>query len=144
MGTQLTCPGCNATITVPEETAAATVVSISAGDPPTLRGYLATTAQRTSRLAIASLVCSRLSFVTCIGWLPGIICGHMAKSRIRRNPALTGDVIQSSTYIKGYGLKLQFDQAINRTMAGRIYLCSPGEAKSYVAGAFKVRLPSQK
>jgi hypothetical protein len=327
VGTRLACPSCNATITVPEETEGATAVPIPAGDPPTLPGCLATTAQRTSRLAIASLVCSLLSFVTCIGWLPGIICGHMARSRIRRNPALKGnglataglvigyvilvlgagtagvrvwsvskavkhgfenvrhdlattnfiikqtqpaavssdnqpvepvepeavvtnsqpaepvnpepvvinhppmeagksgwtadiskisfpyhrvsgklhgsdftfrtasfrngdfkitsenglvldiyrldesvesqhyeihsfdsantnprvrmtwnegDVIQSSTYIKGYDLKLQMDQATNRTMSGRIYLCFPDASKSYVAGTFKVRLPTQK
>jgi hypothetical protein len=55
-----------------------------------------------------------------------------------------GDVVQSSTYIKGYGMELQFDQAINRTISGRIYLCLPDASKSYVAGTFKVRLPKQK
>jgi ribosomal protein S27E len=307
-GTQIACPSCKATIAVPNETAG-------------------TAAQRTSRLAIASLVCSLSSFVTCIGWLPGIICGHMAKSRIRRNPSLKGnglatagliigylililgtgtaavrvwsfsnamkhgfenakhdlatnnfivtqthptavsndnqqvepvesetvitnnqpvepvkpepvvannqqtefpksdwtsdiskmsfpdqpvsgklhgsdftlktvsfrngdlklsdgngmlldvyrldkdiegqryeikstdndntnphikitwnegDVAQASTFNKGYGMKLQFDQAINRTISGRIYLCLPDASKSYVAGTFKVRLPKQK
>ena len=307
-GTQIACPACKATVIVPKETAG-------------------TAAQRTSRLAIASLICSLLSFVTCIGWLPGIICGHMAKSRICRNPSLKGnglatagliigylflilgvctiavhvwtfsnavkhgfenakhdlttnnfvitqahpttvsndneqaepvetepvvtnsqqpeqakpepvvinnqqiepaksgwtsdiskasfpdhpvsgklhgsdftlrtvsfrngdlkmtsengmlldvfrldesvesqryeihfidsyntnphvkmtwnegDVVQSSTYIKGYGMKLQFDQAINRTISGRIYLCLPDNSKSYVAGTFKVKLPKQK
>ena len=305
VGTQIACPACKAAVIVPKETAA----------------------QRTSGLAIASLVCSLSSFVTCIGWLPGIICGHMAKSRIRRNPSLKGnglatagliigylilvlgvgavgvrvwsfskavkhgfenakhdlatnnfvvtqthpttvsndnqqvepaepeavvtnnqpvelvkpepvvinnqqtepaksgwtsdiskasfpdqpvsgklhgsdftlktasfrngdlklsdgngmlldvyrldkdiegqryeihsidtdstnphikmtwnegDVVQTSTYIKGYGMKLQFDQAINRTISGRIYLCLPDNSKSYVAGTFKVRLPKQK
>jgi DNA-directed RNA polymerase subunit RPC12/RpoP/cbb3-type cytochrome oxidase subunit 3 len=308
VGTQIACPACKATVIVPKETAG-------------------TAAQRTSKLAIASLVCSLLSLVTCIGWLPGIICGHMAKSRIRRNPSLKGnglataglaigylflilgvciiavhvwtfskamkhgfenakhdlatnnfvitqthpttvsndneqaepvepetvvtnsqqpepakpepvvinnqqiepaksgwasdvskisfpdhpvsgrlhgsdftlktvsfrngdlkitsengmlldvfrldesvegqryeihsidndstnphikmtwnegDVVQTSTYIKGYGMKLQFDQAINRTISGRIYLCLPDDSKSYVAGTFKVRLPKQK
>jgi hypothetical protein len=308
VGTQIACPTCKATVIAPKETAG-------------------TTAQRTSGLAIASLVCSLSSLVTCVGWIPGIICGHMAKSRIRRNPSLKGsglatagliigyliliigvgtaavhvwsfskavkhgfenakhdlatnnfvvtqtqpttvsndnqqvepaepetvvtnsqqpepvkpepvvinnqqmesaksdwtsdirkmsfpdqpvsgklhggdftlktvlfrngdlkmssgngmlldvfrldesvegqryeihsidsyntnphikmtwnegDVVQSSTYIKGYGMKLQFDQAINRTISGRIYLCLPDASKSYVAGTFKVRLPKQK
>ena len=39
---------------------------------------------KTSGLAIASLVSSLSSLVTCVGWLPGIICGHLAKARIRR------------------------------------------------------------
>jgi len=55
-----------------------------------------------------------------------------------------GDVVQTSTYNKGYGMKLQFDQAINRTVSGKIYLCLPDDSKSCVAGTFKVRLPKQK
>jgi hypothetical protein len=55
-----------------------------------------------------------------------------------------GDVVQTSTFSKGYGLKLQFDQAINRTISGKIYLCLPDASKSYVAGTFKLRLPKQK
>jgi hypothetical protein len=285
-GKQMACPGCQATITVPSE--------------------------RTSRLAIASLVCSLASLVICVGWLPGIICGHLAKSRIRRDPSLKGaglaragltigylilmleagaatvwiwsfsaavkhgienvqndlatnnlivtqtqsttvsnasqpvepvkpepvaahnqqmepatsgwtsdiskvsfpghpasgklhgidftlktasfrngdlkisstngmqlDVfrlgasieghsyeiqpddagsanphirmtwneggaIQTATFNKGYGMKLQFDQAKNRTVSGKIYLCIPDDSKSVVAGTFEVRLPKPK
>jgi len=101
-GRQFACPGCNATITVPNETHGASDDSIPAGNPPTLRGQVATTAQRNSRLAVASLVCSLLSFVTCIGWLPGIICGHMAKARIRRNPALKGNGLATAGLVIGY------------------------------------------
>jgi len=81
-GMQITCPLCNTTITVPKETTAIT--------------------QRTSGLAIASLVCSLSSLVTCIGWLPGIICGHMAKSRIRRNPLLKGTGLATAGLVIGY------------------------------------------
>ena len=308
VGTQIACPGCNATIAVPKETAGTGDVSTRTGLPPALPGHLATTAQRTSGLAIASLVCSLSSLITCVGWLPGIICGHMAKSRIRRDPSLKGsglataglfigylililglatvvvyvwsfskalkhgyenarqelatnniivtqtqsttvsndnqpvepvkpepvatgnqpiepaqpgwtsdinkmsfpdhpvsgklhgidftlktalfrngdlklssangmwldifrlgdsiegqsyeiqavdsdntnphvkmtwnegDVVQTSTFSKGYGMKLQFDQAVNRTVVGKIYLCFPDDSKSCVAGTFKVRL----
>ena len=82
VGTQIACPACNATITVPKETAG--------------------TAQRTSGLAIASFVCSLSSFITCIGWLPGIICGHMARSRIRRNPSLKGSGLATAGLVIGY------------------------------------------
>jgi len=82
VGTQIACPNCNATITVPKETAG--------------------TAQRTSGLAIASLVCSLSSFVTCVGWLPGIICGHLAKSRLRRNPSLKGSGLATAGLVIGY------------------------------------------
>jgi DNA-directed RNA polymerase subunit RPC12/RpoP len=82
VGTQIACPACNATITVPKETAG--------------------TAQRASGLAIASFVCSLSSFITCIGWLPGIICGHMARSRIRRNPSLKGSGLATAGLVIGY------------------------------------------
>jgi DNA-directed RNA polymerase subunit RPC12/RpoP len=292
VGTEIACPVCKATIVVPKETAGPADVSTQTGIPPALPGNIATTAQRTSGLAIASLVCSLSSLITCVGWLPGIICGHLAKSRIRRNPLLKGsglatagliigylilmlevgtaavrlwsfssalkqgyenvrqdlitepvkpgtvatgnqqielaksewtsdiskasfpdhpasgklrgidfavktasfrngdlkissangtsldifrldesieghsyeiqsvdgssanphvkmtwneeEVIQTATFNKGYGMKLQFDQAINRTVSAKIYLCFPDASKSCVAGTFEVRLIKQK
>jgi hypothetical protein len=39
-------------------------------------------------LAIASLISS---VILGIGWLPGIICGHLARARLRRNPLLDGE-----------------------------------------------------
>jgi hypothetical protein len=82
---------------VPEATASASV-------PPDLAPGLPKNppAQQTSGLAIASLVCSLLSLVTCIGWLPGIICGHMARSRIRRNPSLKGGRLAAAGLLIGY------------------------------------------
>jgi hypothetical protein len=87
---------------VPKETPGTAEVSTPAGIPPALPGNIATTAQRNSRLAIASLVCSLLSLITCVGWLPGIICGHLAKSRIRRNPSLKGSGLATAGLIIGY------------------------------------------
>jgi len=102
VGTEIACPGCNATIVVPKETAGTAGVSTQTGNPPALPGNIATTAQRTSRLAIASLICSLSSLITCVGWLPGIICGHLAKSRIRRNPLLKGSGLATAGLIIGY------------------------------------------
>jgi|GEM_PF-811419 ribosomal protein S27E len=102
VGTQIACPVCNATIVVPKETAGPADVSTRTGIPPALPGNIATTAQRTSRLAIASLVCSLSSLITCVGWLPGIICGHLAKSRIRRNPSLKGSGLATAGLVIGY------------------------------------------
>jgi hypothetical protein len=312
-GTEIACPVCHAVIVVPQETAGSTGVSPLTDTPPPWTGYNATTAApRTSRLAIASLVCSLASLITCVGWLPGIICGHLAKSQIRRDSSLKGnglatagltigylilmletgtaavhvwrlsaamkqgyenvrhdlatnnvivtqtqsttvsngnqqmepvkpvaavaneqqmepstsgwtseistlsfpdhpasgklhgidfdlktatlrganlrlnsenglsldilgldesiegqsyeiqpadggganprvrmtwnegDVIQTATYNKGYGMKLQFDQAVNRKVSGKIYLCFPDDSKSYIAGTFEVRVPKPK
>jgi len=102
MGKDIACPICKAVITVPASTTGTTEVSTTAGTPPPFTGYNATTAQRTSRLAIASLVCSLSSLITCIGWLPGIICGHLAKSRLRRNPALKGKGLATAGLVIGY------------------------------------------
>ena len=52
-----------------------------------------------------------------------------------------GDVIQDATYSRGYGMKLQFAQAVNRKVSGKIYLCLPDGSKSYIAGTFEVRIP---
>ena len=311
-GTEIACPVCNAAIVAPSETAGPAGIPPQTDTSPAWTGSNASTATpRTSRLAIASLVCSLASLVTCIGWIPGIICGHLAKSRIRRDSSLKGnslatagltigylflmlevgtagyriwsfsnavkqgianvrqdlatnnliitrtqsttvsndnpqmepalpvtavsnkqpmepavsgwtsdvgktafpdhpadgkvhgihfalstatlrganlklnsenglsleifgldqpiagqnyeiqpadsganprvkmtwnegDVVQAATYSKGYGMKLQFAQAINRKLSGKIYLCLPDDSKSYVAGTFEVRIPKPK
>ena len=113
-GTDTTCPNCKALIGVPGEFTA----SAGAFAPPSLppSGADQSTApaatsgvqsgipsvQRTSGLAIASLVCSLSSPVTCVGWLPGVICGHLAKSRIQRNPALKGIGLATAGLTIGY------------------------------------------
>ena len=55
-----------------------------------------------------------------------------------------GEVVQTKTFNKGCGLKLQFGQAKNRTVSAKIYLCFPDDSKSWVAGSFQVRLPKPK
>ncbi len=100
VGTEITCPVCHASIIVPQETADLASASIPPDIAPALPEN--SPAQRTSGLAIASLVCSLLSLVTCIGWLPGIICGHLARSRIRRNPLLTGGRLATAGLLIGY------------------------------------------
>jgi hypothetical protein len=108
-GTQIACPGCQKTITVPPATAApaanpapANVAARSAPPPPppilppparpaapapAAAGRGQSTQDRLSKLAVASLLCS--VFVP-LGAIPGIICGHMAKARMRRNIFLVG------------------------------------------------------
>ena len=55
-----------------------------------------------------------------------------------------GDVILTATYNKGYGMKLQFGQAVNRKVSAKIYLCFPDDSKSCIAGTFEVRVPKPK
>jgi hypothetical protein len=60
---------------------------------------------QTSRLAISSLVLGILSLLCCyvFGGIPSVICGHMAKSRIRRSGGtLGGDGLATAGLITGY------------------------------------------
>jgi Domain of unknown function (DUF4190) len=105
-GTQHICPHCNNTIGVPTQFAGDAEFAAGTDAAPPLPDTVPVTAQKTSALAVASLVCSLLSLVTCVGWLPGIICGHLAKSRIRRNPALKGNGLATAGLVIGYMILL--------------------------------------
>lgn len=99
-GKDIACPICKAVIVVPKGDSGATPLQVTSPSTPLDQDASAT--RRTSGLAIASLVCSLSSLVTCIGWLPGIICGHLAKSQIRRNPSLKGLGLAKAGLIIGY------------------------------------------
>lgn len=116
VGTEIACPLCHADIIVPEATAESAEVPSRPETPPPFTGYNATTAPpHTSGLAIASLVCSLASLVTCIGWLPGIICGHLARSRMRRDSSLKGKGLATAGLTIGYFiLMLEAGIAANR------------------------------
>lgn len=106
-GAEMSCPSCQARIITPADVSSPTPIGptgISAppDNPPAFAGYTGTAAQKTSGLAIASLVCSLSSLVTCVGWLPGIICGHLAKARIRRNSSLKGRGLATAGLLIGY------------------------------------------
>jgi type II secretory pathway pseudopilin PulG len=61
--------------------------------------------KRTEGLAITSLILGILSFValTIFGAIPAIVCGHIAKSRIRQNPdKLEGNGMATAGLILGY------------------------------------------
>jgi hypothetical protein len=40
----------------------------------------------------------------------------------------------------GYAMRLEFGALANNRMPGKIYLCTPDETKSYVAGTFNVEI----
>ena len=104
-GQEVACPLCQASIIVPESTTAPAGTAPLPETPPPFTGYDATTAApRTSALAVASLACSLASLVTCVGWLPGIICGHMARTRMRRDSSLKGKGLAKAGLIIGYSV----------------------------------------
>jgi hypothetical protein len=124
-GTQITCPGCQRPMTIPTPAQAAVAVTatspsppqppptaVRAGTPsphrpstpPPSPGTFGAT-PRTSGLAIASLICSCASLVAGpFGAIPGVICGHMARARIRRDPSLGGHGLAKAGLIVGYSL----------------------------------------
>jgi hypothetical protein len=58
---------------------------------------------RTSSLAVASLICSAGSFILIpFGFVPGIICGHMARHRLAQNLTLRGQGLAKAGLIVGY------------------------------------------
>jgi serine/threonine protein kinase len=60
---------------------------------------------RTSGLAIASLILSCLTVILGpFGCIPGIICGHLARAKCRKDPALKGAGMASAGLIVGYTL----------------------------------------
>ena len=62
------------------------------------------TAGRYSGLAIASLILSCLAFVMTGPFtsVPGVVCGHLARREIRRDPGVKGDELALVGLILGY------------------------------------------
>lgn len=51
-----------------------------------------------------------------------------------------GDEVKRENYDGGYAMRLEFGALANNRMPGKIYLCTPDETKSYVAGTFNVEI----
>lgn len=125
-GQTVTCPSCQQPFTVPQliPTAAAAPaapppagglrLSAASAPPPPLTapaparpGAAPRTAAaqpaRTSGLAITSLI---LSLLGCFGItaIAGVICGHLARKRIRQDPSLTGSGLALAGIIIGYAM----------------------------------------
>ena len=121
-GTRITCPACQRSLTIPDAPMAASapvmqsaVAAAAAVAPPPLvqsppSRSLATAPapaatkspedpSRYSGLAIASLLCSVFLVP---GFIPGIICGHMAKARMRKDIFLEGEKIANAGLLISY------------------------------------------
>jgi hypothetical protein len=126
MGMQIKCPNCQQPFIVPSARAAVPVAQAAAPAPvavpsarttpqPAVTAPVASPPRpvtaslpvrgpaRTSRLALASLICSIGSFIVVpFGFIPGIICGHMARKRIAQDPSLSGRGMAKAGLIVGY------------------------------------------
>jgi Domain of unknown function (DUF4190) len=115
-GVQLTCPACQNSFIVPNPGTSAPLASASA--PRAQRTTVALPARlppkppptgvppqsaKTSGLAIASLICSIGNFLIIpLGFIPGIICGHLAMKQLAREPVLKGRGLAKAGLIIGY------------------------------------------
>ncbi len=92
------CPACGANLTVPHVMSGTPPPPSDFGEglPPVLPPALGP--QRTSGLAITSFICS----LTCVGWLPGVILGHLARHVIRHDARLKGKGLTTAALIIGY------------------------------------------
>ncbi len=60
------------------------------------------TDKKISKLAISSVILSISSAFLGLTWIPGVICGHLARSRIKSNPNLKGQWIALVGLVTGY------------------------------------------
>ena len=112
IGVVVTCPTCQAAFAVPPAPANPPVGSpapprpapsrpppMSPEDKARAHGAVVQVGPNYCSLAIASLIAS---VVLVVGWLPGIICGHLAKARIRRDPLLDGERLATAGLVVSY------------------------------------------
>lgn len=144
-GRPMLCPSCGANLTVPhvmESTLPPPIRDPDAVSPETSAPQVN---PRTSGLAVASLVCSLLSPVICFACLAGIICGHLARRAIRRNPMLTGRGVATAGLIISYAaliLLVAFAAFIFKRGVDA-FKVTYNEAHSFMATNSPVSLPAQ-
>ena len=83
--------------------------AVAPAAPPAQIGAAATTGPpasgaKTEPLAIWSLVLSSLSLVCCgfILGIPGVVCGHLALSKLQKDPQLQGKGLATAGLVIGY------------------------------------------
>jgi hypothetical protein len=101
-GRSMLCPSCGANLTVPHVMESTLPPPVLDPDEVSVADVAPQAAPRTSGLAVASLVCSLLSPLICFCCLAGIVCGHLARRAIRRNPMLTGKGVATAGLILSY------------------------------------------
>ena len=61
---------------------------------------------------------------------------HVHMKRLPKNQKLP----ETQIFITGYGLRLEFGERAGNELPGRIYLCLPDAARSFLAGTFRARV----
>jgi hypothetical protein len=105
-GRQINCPACQAAFTVPIQ--APSPITHQVSEPGAVQTPSTTQPTKEGRnipaLAKASLVLSIASLgIGPLGFIPGIICGHLARRRIERDDRLGGKSLANAGLLVGYG-----------------------------------------
>lgn len=95
-GREITCSAFGKSLTVPNPVARTPIAEVT---EKAFRDSMRPGAAGISSLALLSLV---VSFGLAIGCLPAIVLGHLARARIRRNPALGGKRLAMAGLAIGY------------------------------------------
>lgn len=101
-GDTIFCPSCRQPITIAPLDAIPPLRQppVAPRMPPAVGGATGPT----NGLAIASLALSVASVVVPLAFVPGIICGHVARSQIRRHPGTTGSGLALAGLLVGYAM----------------------------------------
>jgi DNA-directed RNA polymerase subunit RPC12/RpoP len=98
IGHEIPCPTCRNTLTVPKPsaaTAAPVAQSLAATIPLPAMQETRLEPRKLCPLAVASLICCPIPVV-------GVICGHLAASRIRHDPSLKGATLSTVGLVISY------------------------------------------
>ncbi len=103
-GQSINCPACGQAFVVPHAVLAL-ASSKGVSPPPATPRPTPIGSRRTSRLAISSLGLSLAGLLLGpLGCVPGVICGHLARRALRRNPALGGAGFAKAGLLIGYSV----------------------------------------
>jgi hypothetical protein len=97
-GSEITCPACQKTVTVPNPVARAALPRATA-----LAANASAASSEISIPALLSLVCA---LGLGAGSLPGIVLGHVARAQLRRHPGLRGRRLALAGLVLGYAFLL--------------------------------------
>lgn len=111
------CPGCHKALLDPSAPRSSPPFQAPPATPFRAPPHLSQPALQTNGLAIASLALSVGSLIVPFAWIPGIICGHIARGQIRRNPAMGGKGIALAGILAGYGMMVLYIVVVGAIMA---------------------------
>jgi hypothetical protein len=99
-------------------------------------------ASKTSGLAVASLICSCATLLAGpFGAIPGVICGHLARRQMRRDPSLGGRGLATAGLVVGYSLLAVSVLVIGLTVSAFVKAVNEGMRQAaQPAGGGRVRV----